>query len=454
MLCRVLCIVLFVGWTGEWPLEFDQQLYFGYWRSPFQVFGPLFVSIPGINLFAWQIILFALTPLCLLWPGAFRKRAWSMDAAILMSFLSVVVTFMWGVMRGGSAYNAYYQLWRFLTALLVAVLVGSVIRTSRDLKAIGTTVLAAALVRATLCIYFYWVHVNGKINPPPIHMTTHDDSLLFVAGLLVMLSWGLARARWKTWLVIAVLSAEVLYAIVLNNRRLAWIEIALVLAVVYLLLPRGGRRRVHKFLLFAGPVVLLYVVVGWGRQGALFAPIRALSTSGSNEDNSSLARLEEMRNLMYTLSATGNPLFGTGWGVPYQKVTSVYANFGPGWWQYLYMPHNSLLGVAVFGGLVGIFGMWGVVPVAALLASRGYRASAGAVDRAAAMAAVGILPAYGSQCYGDIGFQSLTCALILGVALSVAGKVSAMSQAPPVRLKEGRRGLQGPSPPVAPAHQP
>lgn len=449
MLCRVMCLLLFVAWTAEWPLANDRLLYFGLWRSPFELLGPLFVSIPGVNLFAWQLMIIALTPVCVLWPGAFRKRAYTMDGAILVSILSVAMTFMWGIMRGGSAYNAYYQLWRFLTALLVAVLLGSVIRTSKDLKALGMAVLLAALVRATLCIYFYWFHVHGKIDPPPPHMTSHDDSLLFVAALLIMWSWGLVRGKWSTWLLIGVLTLHVLYAVALNNRRLAYIEILLALAVIYLLLPKGVvRRRVNQFLVVGAPVVLLYVAVGWGREGPLFAPIKALATSGSNEDASSLARLEEIHNLMYTLSIAGNPLFGTGWGVPYQKLTSVYANFGPEWWQYLYMPHNSLMGVAVFGGLVGIFGIWLVVPVASLLGTRGYQGSTGSVDRAAAMAAVAILPAYGAQCYGDIGFQSFTCNLILAVALGVAGKVAAFSDAAPARPRASRRRMEIPSAPL------
>jgi hypothetical protein len=216
-----------------------------------------------------------------------------------------------------------------------------------------------------------------------------------------------------------------LYAITLNNRRLAWIELVVIVALVYLMLPgRRVHRRVNQFLLVAAPVLLAYVVVGWDRPGAVFAPLRALSTAGSYGDSSSLAREEEIRNLLYTLSTDGNPLLGTGWGVPYKKVTSVYGNFEE-WWQQLYLPHNSLLGVAVFGGLIGIFGIWLVVPVAALLAMRGYQGSTRAVERAAAMAAFCILPAYGAQCYGDIGFQALTGNLILGVALAVAGRTSA-----------------------------
>jgi hypothetical protein len=435
-----------VGWTAEWPLEIDKILYCGYWRSPFQVFGPLFVSIPGLSLFPWQLMLLTLAPLCLLSPGAFRKRAWAMDAAIVTSVASVALTFLWGWLRGGSPYNAYYQLWRFLAALLVGLALLSVIRNSRDLKALGLTVLTASLIRGTLAIYFYWAHVRGKLDPPPAHMTTHDDSLLFVAGLLIVLSWALARGKGMAWLGAVLLSIPLLYAIVLNNRRLAWIEVVLALALVYALIsPSPQGRRVKRWLIPIAPIVLAYLAVGWGSSAAVFAPARALSTAGSNDDASSLARQEEVRNLLYTLSVNGNPLLGTGWGLPYQKVTSVYSNFGAEWWQYAYLPHNSLLAVAIFGGLVGICGIWMVVPVAAFLATLGYRGATQATNRAAAMCALGILPAYAAQCYGDIGFQSLTGGLILGVATAVAAKVSVFAAALPEGVRPAGTAVAAPA---------
>src|SRR5262249_47815505 len=169
----------------------------------------------------------------------------------------------------------------------------------------------------------------------PPYMTTHDDSLLFVVGVLIALGWALIRGTPTAWLAAVSVSATLLYAIVLNNRRLAWIELLLAFALMYLVLPRGRiKRRVNPFIVLAAPLLILYAAVGWGRDGALFAPLRALSTAGSNEDASSLARQEEIRNLLYTLSVSGNPLLGTGWGVPYVKLTSVYANFGSEWWAY------------------------------------------------------------------------------------------------------------------------
>jgi hypothetical protein len=368
-----------------------------------------------------------------------------MDAAIVVSFASIALTFLWGWTRGGSPYNAYYQLWRFLVGLLVGLLLLSVIRRSRDLKALGFTVLLAALVRGTLCIYFYWEVVRGKIDPPPAYMTTHDDSLLFVAGVLITVSWALARGTGRAWLAAALVSAEMVYAIVLNDRRLAWVELLLAVILMFLL-PRGRvRRRMNRSLLFAAPVLMVYTVVGWGREGAVFAPLQAFASTSGNDNASTLARQEEVRNLLYTMWVAGNPIFGTGWGVPYQKVTSVYANFGPAFWQYAYLPHNSLLAVAVFGGLVGISGIWLVIPVAAFHATRGYRGGTRPLVRAGAMAALCILPAYGAQCYGDIGFQSLTGGLILGVAIAVAGKTAAWAET----LSEGaRRGARRAGPPV------
>jgi hypothetical protein len=423
--------LLFVAWVGEWPRELDSYLYSGLWRSPFEIFGPFFVPLPGIRMFAWQLLLIALVPVCVAMPGAFRHRAREMDAAILVSLGSIAITFLWGWLRGGTPYHAYYQLWRFLTALLVGYLLMSVIRTPRDLRILATTIIAAALIRGTLVTYFYWVHVYGKISPPPQYMTNHDDSLLFVTAIVITGSWAVLKGGRTAWIVASLVSLYLFNAMVLNDRRIAWLELVMAMVAIYVLIGAGPlRRRINRWAIVAAPFALAYVVVGWGQEGALFAPIQALSSTGSNYDPSSLARQEENRNILYTMSVTGNPLLGTGWGVPYQKLTSIYNQYAGDWVLAFYTPHNSLLGLALFAGLVGILGIWGVVPVAAYLAARGYKGSADLPRRTAAMVATGILAAYSVHCFGDIGLQSFPCGLFLGVALATAGKVAAWSTTP------------------------
>src|SRR5262245_36380405 len=310
ILCLALCAFLFVAWTAERP---GDDMYFADWRSPFQIFGPLFESLPFVHLPAWHVLLIAIAPLCLLQPTAFRKRAWPMDAAILVSLATIALTFVWGLARGGSAYPSSYQLRSFLIALFVGALLLSVIRNRADLKALGLTVLAAALVRGTLATYFFVVHVWGQqLDPYPMFMTSHADSLLFVSGIVIVLSWAIARMKPAAWLAAAFVTPYLLVAMKVNNRRLAWVELAIILVFTYVLIRRQRqiRRRVNLLAVAATPLLFVYVVVGWGRQGAIFAPLRAFSTtSGETEDASSLARNEENLNLIYTFQS--NPLLGT-----------------------------------------------------------------------------------------------------------------------------------------------
>jgi O-antigen ligase len=435
-----MCVLLFVAWTAE--ADSDVILYYGLWRSPFQLLGPLFESLPLIRQPLWHLLLVCAAPVCLLHNDAWRARARPMDAAIIAGLGTLALGFVWGLARGGSAYQAYYQLKALVITLVAAGLLRAAIRSPHDLKALGKTILAAALVRGTLAIYFFYAHVRGRVFwPYPRWMTTHDDSVLFVAGILVVVAWALARLHWRAWLAAVLVSGHLLLAIKVNNRRLAWIEILAAVAFGYLLLPQARLRRwVTRWMLLAAPVLAVYVAVGWGRSESIFAPLHALdSVTGEDEDASARARNEENLNLVFTFLQ--HPLMGSGWGHPYQEVSSVYTHFGPEFWQYRYLPHNSLVGLVAFSGFVGLLGVWSVLVVAAFLAARGCRAARAPTERAAAMAAFCVLPVYALQCYGDMGLQSLSGGLLLAVAIAVAGRVPAWTGAwPGAAATSGRQG--------------
>ena len=52
------------------------------------------------------------------------------------------------------------------------------------------------------------------------------------------------------------------------------------------------------------PIILVYVVVGWGRANPIFLPLRSLSTVTTKEDGSTLARNAENLGLIATASYT------------------------------------------------------------------------------------------------------------------------------------------------------
>lgn len=437
----IMLALLFIAWVGEWPLELDPVMYSGLWRSPFDVFGPMFEPLPGIRLFPWQLILIAMVPFCLALPGALTERAGALDRAMVVSASCIVVTVLWGQIKGGSLYFAYYQVWRFVAALLFAYVFVAALRSKGDLVALAKLIIVAALIRATLVVYFYWEHIYGKVSPLPEYMTNHDDSLLFVMALLIIGGWAMLKGGKWVWLATTVVSLYLAYAIVLNDRRIAWVELVMAAAAIYLMIGPGPiRSRINRAAMSLLPVLIVYVAVGWGREGALFAPIQSISSVKGGDDPSSLTRQEELRNLLYTLAEKGNPIFGTGWGVPYDIVERVWSNYPAEWVLVPYTPHNSLVGLAVFSGMVGIIGIWGVVPIAALLAVRAYRRSEDITVRLTAMVSLGTLVAFGVHCYGDIGLQSFACCTMFAAALATASKVSAWTDADRIhdRSRSGR----------------
>jgi len=432
VLATIMFTLLLIGWVGEWPIEIDTFMYSGLWRSPFVVFGPLFAPVPGISLFPWQLMLFALVPFCIgsKTPGSPRQHSREMDRAIIVSLACIAITFAWGMLNGGGAYFAYYQLWRFLMALLITYMLMSVIHSPRDLAALAKVVILAALTHATLCMYFYWAYLYGKVWPLPAYITNHDDSLLFVAAILIATVWAVLKGGKMRRISAAVVVMYLLYAIVLNDRRIAWVEIVLSIPLGYLLLGPGPlRSRVNRWAIIAAPLVAVYIAAGTAIDSPIFAPVKALSSTGSDYDPSSLTRQEEARNLLHTLVDSGNPILGTGWGVPYDLVERYWSNYAAEWILFVYTPHNSLLGVAAFAGLFGIIGIWGVIPIGAYLGARGYRASTDPIPRTAAWVSVGTIAAYSAHCYGDVGLQSFPCNLLFAAALATAGKVVVWSEA-------------------------
>ena len=155
----LIAFLLLVSWVGEWPIELDYATFYGLWRSPFAVFGPLFEPLPGIRVFTWQLLLISMVLFCRPALGSAPERAPDLDRAIVVSVVCVIVTVLWGWLGGGSLYFAYYQVWRFLCALLVAHLLMSAMRSSRDLLTLAGVIVLAALIRGVLVIYFYWEHI-------------------------------------------------------------------------------------------------------------------------------------------------------------------------------------------------------------------------------------------------------------------------------------------------------
>jgi O-antigen ligase len=193
-------------------------------------------------------------------------------------------------------------------------------------------------------------------------------------------------------------------------------------------------------LIALSPVFIAYLIAGWGNPSGIFKPVGSISTMfGAHQDTSSIMRDIENYNLLVTLKS--NPLLGVGFGYEYieEVVAFDISSIFP---QYRYLPHNSLLGLIAFTGIVGFTAIWQLVVVAAFLHAKVYRAAVNKVTaRVASMWGIAALIVIELQMWGDIGFNHIGVNTMMGVVVGLAARLPMMTGVWPARVKPARQSL-------------
>ncbi|HEX4340360.1 MAG TPA: hypothetical protein VH062_30840, partial [Polyangiaceae bacterium] len=356
---RIVYVLFFLVFVNENPL-----MYVGLWKTHMWLVDQVLFEQSPLKLPLFFFLQIGLLIAANSKVGAKTGRAAPVDRALNFSFLSVFIWTMIGALRGGKPWMAGWQLYAFVSAGLFAKLLLATMRTPKHFETLGKLIMAASLYRAMMALifWFFFVHNVYYEGGPPPYMTTHDDTVIFVTGLVLSLNNALIRGTWKSARFTMFAWALILPAIQFNNRRLAWASLGFSLLLVYLLLPTGKiKRRLNWGLVAMVPVLAIYVAVGWGRPEKIFKPLQSFSTMTTAQDNSTLARDAENRGLLATLML-GGWVGGTGWGQEYVEVDSRYSIAGI-YKEWKYVPHNSIVGMLAFTGVTGFSCFWLVFPV-------------------------------------------------------------------------------------------
>ena len=350
---------------------------------------------------------------------------------LLLVFLGTIFALSaWGIAHGGTIEGTFRQIVHLMQLPLIALLFLYALRIPEDLSAIGTIFVVTALFRSLLVIYVYFgvCMPQGITDRPglPEWCTNHSDSVLFVVAILIVVTHAFEQ-RTKRAIVRAFgASALILFAIVLNNRRLAFVSLSIAPAVIYLALkPSKRKRRVTRALVVGIPLVIAYILVGSEINSAspLVKPAKLVMSVLDQKDTSSISRDIENENLIYTLRQS--PLLSTGFGFNYQNspnnppvdLSDVFVN-------YRLIAHNGVLWMWSWGGVVGFTILWMIFPVTATLALRAYRAAYTPLERSAALAALGAVAICIVQIWGDQGLNGYMTPLTFGVAYAVATRLA------------------------------
>jgi O-antigen ligase len=422
----------------------------GQWKSPFYKVGAIMlvhlnVTIPNKALVfsGLDVVLaFLFVVAAVRWQTGSRidgvgdaESASPMAWFAGMSLAATAWMWVYGMARGGADVpNSLWQLQRvsYLPALVFLFQWG--FRGAADTAALGKVILSAACLKALLAVY-----IRATVAPPPGELflqyaTSHADSMLFAVAFCLVLAHLIHRQGGQRLLLIGGVLPLLIAGMVANGRRLAWVELAAGAgAVLGLTRWSSAKRSVVRATLAASPLFLLYAVLGWDSGSAVFRPVHTLrSVIDSNADQSTLWRDLENYNLFYTLRQ--NPLLGTGYGHGYSEVIGL-PDVSSAYALYRFLPHNSILGLWAYGGLVGFTALWAMLLVGLFLAARAYRYATTFADKTAALTAVSIIVVYLVYCYGDLGLGTWTSVFTVAPAFAIASKLAVTTGAWPSKLR-------------------
>ncbi len=448
-----LCVVMLIGLSVDRPGDSE-----GRWASPFITIGGMLfqnlnkvVSIEALKFSGVFLLLCYL--LVIRGYRVLRGRArdtegslqpaapmlWGISIALLTMFAAVT----FGALRGGDLQMAKIQVQAYLQLLAVAYLFSVSLRGERDYRLLAKVIVAAACVKAVMAM---WVRM---VLPPAFpdqwgimrelqYATNHGDSILFACAIAVLVGPWFHRPAGHRLRTVLLIVPVIIMGIIANDRRIAWVQVAVVLFVLIGMNWRSGlTRRIARVTVLMSPLLVAYVVVGWSSSSGIFSPVRFVRGIVQPEmpdgsiDRSTLYRDIENFNLVYTFQT--NPVMGTGFGHPFGEL--VKGDSLSTFKEYAYLPHNSMLGIWAFTGGVGFTGIFSILTIALFLGIRSHARAVRPDQATAATAAIGCLGAYVIHLWADIGFTEAPTIFLVGLAIAVTGQLAAATGAWPSRWR-------------------
>jgi hypothetical protein len=437
-----LLVLSFLCLTLENPSE---VFAWGKWKSPLATLGALLLAHLKETLHSNALIFSGLDLALVLLAGIWAVRrmlgspidlrghvppAPPLRRAAFVCLAGIGGIWLFGMVHAGFSFsNSLWQIFRVVYLPCVFLLFCAALRGPADSRALGIALLCAALLRASLAIYIR--HLFPNIRDLDF-ATTHFDSMLFADAFLLVVVIFFQRPTLRNFGLAAATLPLLIWGMKANNRRLVWVELGLGLLVVYLITPMTRlKRRISQTVVLSIPLIAIYCAAGWNSSAGIFGPVRKIrSVTDSSYDTSTLWRDLENYNLYYTFKM--HPFLGTGFGHEYTEQITLPA-ISADYSLYRYAPHNSILGMLAYEGVIGFAVTWLIIPIGIFFAVRSLDASRSPRDRAAALTSIGVLVVYMLHLYGDMALGTWTSVFTVAPALALTAKLAVAVGAWPLR---------------------
>jgi hypothetical protein len=387
-------------------------------------------KIPGLKISLLETAFVFLGVSVLVQYAHFDHKGWRKQPVVVWFgvYLGTLLTWvLYGLCTGGALRFAVLQIRVVAFLPLVLFVFAHAFSRLKDVYQVLGILLCVCVVRSVEIVYYHFTVTRATRafsaeGGDGYYVLTHSDALLAAVVLVMLCVWLFEYPQRHYQWAFFLCSPVILLATVLNNRRIAFVALFLGLVPFVVLARNAVKRRFSSGLKMVLPLLCVYVVLGWGaRKQAWAKPVQIVRSMFENKDTSSATRDIENYNLIYTFKT--HPLMGMGFGHTYIEQVKAY-DISHFFEAYLYVPHNSVLGLWSSLGLLGytLFSLF--LSVWVYYAAQVYQRSHFTIDRVCAVVSIASVMGYHVMSYGDMGMQSWMCTLVLCACLgSVLGRL-------------------------------
>ena len=342
-------------------------------------------------------IYMALTLIAWLGRAAMQRKLKGYRGALFWPALSFAafITFglVYGLLRHGNPTVALWEVRSIYYLPIMLILTSNLLETRRHVNVLIWTIILALFLDGLSGAWFVAAVLKFDISSLEA-IAEHSDSIhlntLFVLTIAV---WMFRGSRAKR-LVLPLMLPIVLISYIANQRRAAFITLAVALLVIAIVLYRTNRKAFWMNVPTASAVFLVYLAIFWNSSsGGISGPARAIRSvvapvQGSRNDASNVYRVTENINTKFTIKTA--PLTGIGFGNKFSIIVPMPDISFFIWWEYI--THNSIMWIWMQTGLGGFVSMLFLVGLAVIVGARAlFRMPGGDLSAAALMATLYIV---------------------------------------------------------------
>lgn len=360
-----------------------------------------------------------------------------------LAYIAVVgVAELHGLASGGDFNISLWEMRPQLYAFLIYVMAATLLRERRQFLVVAGIFVAGAAIKAAIGYnrYFFTLHQDlGNAG----YFLAHEES--YFLALLLIATVAACIWYWRPKLVIPmVLFSPVVFVVLLENRRRAAILALWGGLAVVMLLAVWFERPIRKRLIVITAVAVLalggFMAANWNQEYGLAAqlvrPVHSILGEPDQRDYSSnLYRDNENANLIATYRT--NIPFGIGFGLP-MLVIYPMADISQAYPFWQYIPHNSLLWVAMTMGLLGMAAFLALVGTSLIEAISLARTRTDPFIRGFAAFAVAAIVAELVVGFGDLQLENYRNMIFFGAMLGMIDAAGRLPDLVPVALRAGR----------------